>query len=187
MRRASSAGTAAGRSTTSGSTAASRSRSGPCRRRSASSAATSPASQDLRDILIQRARPFLFSTSHPPAVAAACREAIRVMQDEPELHRAALGEHPPLQGRAGPARLRHRRVGDADHAGDDGRPGHRRPLQPAPVRGGRVRPAGRLPDGRDRQGPDPDDRDRRPCRRPARPGARGVRDGRPRARPDLRG
>ena len=42
-------------------------------------------SQDLRDILIQRSRPFLFSTSHPPAVAAACREAIRVMQEEPEL------------------------------------------------------------------------------------------------------
>ena len=42
-------------------------------------------SQALRDILIQRARPFLFSTSHPPAVAAACREAIRIMQDEPEL------------------------------------------------------------------------------------------------------
>jgi glycine C-acetyltransferase len=43
-------------------------------------------SQDLRDILVQRARPFLFSTSQPPAVAAACREAIRVMQEEPELH-----------------------------------------------------------------------------------------------------
>jgi glycine C-acetyltransferase len=42
-------------------------------------------SEALRDILVQRARPFLFSTSHPPAVAAACREAIRVMQDEPEL------------------------------------------------------------------------------------------------------
>ena len=42
-------------------------------------------SRALRDLLIQRARPFLFSTSHPPAVAAACREAIRVMQDEPEL------------------------------------------------------------------------------------------------------
>jgi glycine C-acetyltransferase len=40
----------------------------------------------LREILIQRARPFLFSTSHPPAVVAACRAAIRVMQDEPELH-----------------------------------------------------------------------------------------------------
>jgi glycine C-acetyltransferase len=42
-------------------------------------------SQNLRDLLIQRARPFLFSTSHPPAVAAACLEAIRIMQDEPEL------------------------------------------------------------------------------------------------------
>jgi glycine C-acetyltransferase len=39
----------------------------------------------LREILTQRARPFLFSTSHPPAVVAACREAIGVMQDEPEL------------------------------------------------------------------------------------------------------
>ena len=39
----------------------------------------------LREILTQRARPFLFSTSHPPAVVAACREAIKVMQDEPEL------------------------------------------------------------------------------------------------------
>jgi len=42
-------------------------------------------SLNLRDILIQRARPILFSTSHPPAVAAACLEGIRVMQDEPEL------------------------------------------------------------------------------------------------------
>jgi glycine C-acetyltransferase len=42
-------------------------------------------SQALRDVLVQRARPFLFSTSHPPAVAAACREAIAIMQDEPEL------------------------------------------------------------------------------------------------------
>ncbi|HEY4753577.1 MAG TPA: aminotransferase class I/II-fold pyridoxal phosphate-dependent enzyme, partial [Candidatus Limnocylindrales bacterium] len=42
-------------------------------------------SQDLRDILVQRARPFLFSTSHPPSVAAACLEAIKIMQDEPEL------------------------------------------------------------------------------------------------------
>jgi glycine C-acetyltransferase len=42
-------------------------------------------SQDLRDILTQRARPFLFSTSHPPAVAAACLEAIHVLEEEPEL------------------------------------------------------------------------------------------------------
>jgi glycine C-acetyltransferase len=43
-------------------------------------------SQALRDILIQRARPFLFSTSHPPSVAASCIEALRIMQEEPELH-----------------------------------------------------------------------------------------------------
>ena len=42
-------------------------------------------SQELRDILTQRARPFLFSTSQPPAVAAACIEAIRVLEEEPEL------------------------------------------------------------------------------------------------------
>ena len=40
----------------------------------------------LREILTQRARPFLFSTSHPPAVVAACREALKVMQEEPQLH-----------------------------------------------------------------------------------------------------
>jgi glycine C-acetyltransferase len=39
----------------------------------------------LREWLTQRARPFLFSTSHPPAVAAACLEAVRIMQDEPQL------------------------------------------------------------------------------------------------------
>ncbi|MGH2444349.1 MAG: glycine C-acetyltransferase [Chloroflexota bacterium] len=40
--------------------------------------------QSLRDLLIHRGRPFLFSTSHPPAVAAACIAAIEVMEDEPE-------------------------------------------------------------------------------------------------------
>jgi len=39
----------------------------------------------LREMLTQRARPFLFSTSHPPAVAAACLEAIHVLIDEPQL------------------------------------------------------------------------------------------------------
>ena len=36
----------------------------------------------LRELLTQRSRPFLFSTSHPPAVAAACREALKVFVDE---------------------------------------------------------------------------------------------------------
>jgi glycine C-acetyltransferase len=39
----------------------------------------------LRTVLEHRARPFLFSTSHPPAVAAACLAAIDVLEDEPEL------------------------------------------------------------------------------------------------------
>jgi len=41
-------------------------------------------SQALRDVMIQRARPFLFSTAHPPGVAAANLAAIRVLQEEPE-------------------------------------------------------------------------------------------------------
>ena len=79
------AGRPRARSTTSGCTAGSPSRSGPCPRRSAPLGGYVAGSQALREILTQRARPFLFSTSHPPAVVAACREAIRVMQDEPEL------------------------------------------------------------------------------------------------------
>ena len=39
----------------------------------------------LRQMLEHRARPFLFSTSHPPAVVAACLAAIDVLESEPEL------------------------------------------------------------------------------------------------------
>jgi glycine C-acetyltransferase len=42
-------------------------------------------SRSLIEFLYHRARPFLFSTSHPPAVAAACLAAIEVMETEPEL------------------------------------------------------------------------------------------------------
>ncbi|MHB1501093.1 MAG: glycine C-acetyltransferase [Candidatus Dormibacteria bacterium] len=44
-------------------------------------------SQELRDTLIHLGRPFLFSTSHPPAVVAACLAALEVMQSEPERQR----------------------------------------------------------------------------------------------------
>ena len=40
-------------------------------------------SRDLIDFLYLRARPFLFSTSHPPATAAACRTAFALL-DSPE-------------------------------------------------------------------------------------------------------
>jgi glycine C-acetyltransferase len=42
-------------------------------------------SRDLIEFLYHRARPFLFSTSHPPAVAAACIAAIDVLMEEPEI------------------------------------------------------------------------------------------------------
>jgi len=41
--------------------------------------------QTLREYLIHKGRPFLFSTSHPPAVTAANDAAIDVLLDEPEL------------------------------------------------------------------------------------------------------
>ncbi|WP_050614856.1 glycine C-acetyltransferase [Bacillus testis] len=42
-------------------------------------------SKTLCDYLIQKGRPFLFSTSHPPAVTIACMEAIDILQEEPQL------------------------------------------------------------------------------------------------------
>jgi glycine C-acetyltransferase len=41
-------------------------------------------SRDLIDFLYHRARPFLFSTSHPPSVAASCIAAFEVLEQEPE-------------------------------------------------------------------------------------------------------
>src|ERR1700733_10066782 len=41
-------------------------------------------SRDLIDYLYHRARPFLFSTSHPPSVAATCIAAFDILEQEPE-------------------------------------------------------------------------------------------------------
>ncbi|MGB2716833.1 MAG: glycine C-acetyltransferase [Vicinamibacterales bacterium] len=41
--------------------------------------------RNLIEFLYHRARPFLFSTSHPPAVAAACIAALDVLLEEPEI------------------------------------------------------------------------------------------------------
>jgi len=40
--------------------------------------------RDLIEYLYHSARPFLFSTSHPPAVAAACMAAFDILEQEPE-------------------------------------------------------------------------------------------------------
>ncbi len=43
------------------------------------------ATRDTVDFLYHRARPFLFSTSHPPSVAATCIAAFEVLEEEPQL------------------------------------------------------------------------------------------------------
>jgi glycine C-acetyltransferase len=42
-------------------------------------------SRSLIEFLYHRARPFLFSTSHPPAIAATCLAAIDVLLEEPQI------------------------------------------------------------------------------------------------------
>jgi glycine C-acetyltransferase len=41
-------------------------------------------SKDLIEFLYHRARPFMFSTGHPPSVAASCIAAFDILQSEPE-------------------------------------------------------------------------------------------------------
>ena len=48
--------------------------------------------RDLIEFLYHRGRPFLFSTSHPPSVAATCIAAFDVLQNEPE-HMERLWEN----------------------------------------------------------------------------------------------
>ena len=50
-------------------------------------------SRDLIEFLYHRARPFLFSTSHPPGVAAACLAAFDILEQEPERIAAVVGQH----------------------------------------------------------------------------------------------
>ena len=82
--------------------------------------------KDLIDYLYHRARPFLFSTSHPPSVAATCIAAFDILEHEPERILAPLVEHALLPGRAQARRLQYRRreyTGhrNADHANHRGR------------------------------------------------------------------
>ncbi|MER3495443.1 MAG: 8-amino-7-oxononanoate synthase [Armatimonadota bacterium] len=65
----------------------------------------------LKEWLINRGRSYLFSTGHPPAVAAALIAA----------DAAALGQYADVEVRIGRERIRHDGVGDSDHAGVRGR------------------------------------------------------------------
>src|SRR5258708_3100509 len=42
-------------------------------------------SQDMKDYLLNRARPVLFSTSHPPSVVATCIAALDILESDNSL------------------------------------------------------------------------------------------------------
>ena len=74
-------------------------------------------SRALIDFLHHRARPFLFSTSHPPAVAAACLAAIELLLAEPQIIERLWDNTRFFQAGLQDARLRHRPEREPDHAG----------------------------------------------------------------------
>ncbi|HEX4285348.1 MAG TPA: glycine C-acetyltransferase [Terracidiphilus sp.] len=55
-------------------------------------------SKDLIDFLYHRARPFLFSTSHPPSVAATCIAAFDILENEPDRMERLWGNTRYFQG-----------------------------------------------------------------------------------------
>ena len=69
-------------------------------------------SERLRDWLLNRARPFVFTTGTPPALAAATIEALRIVREEP-WRRARLRENA-RRLREGLAALGHAAPGEAD-------------------------------------------------------------------------
>ena len=87
-------------------------------------------SRALIEFLHHRARPFLFSTSHPPSVAATCLAALDVLESEPELIERLWDNTRFFKAGLHGARLRHRPQREPDHArhrrrrgaGDDASP-----------------------------------------------------------------
>ena len=129
----------------------------------------------LIEWLQNRGRPYLFSTSPPPPVVAACVEALRIIRDEPDrLERLWTNTAVP-QGRSARARVRHRTLGDADHARDHRRRGQDASVRAPALRGGRLLSGDRLPDGGAGEGEGADDRHRRPHGAGSGRGARVVR------------
>jgi 8-amino-7-oxononanoate synthase len=58
-------------------------------------------SGDAIELLVQRARPFIFSTAAPPAVAAALAASLEVVVSEPERRERLLERARYLRGRLG--------------------------------------------------------------------------------------
>ena len=132
-------------------------------------------SRDLIEFLYHRARPFLFSTSHPPGVAASCMAAFDVLEQEPERIRDLWDNTKYFKrgwGRWGSTPAIER---DADYSGDGGGGGAGAPVFRGAVRRGRVRYGDRVSDGAAGQGAGADDRDGDAHARAVGPGAGGIR------------
>src|SRR4051812_47416320 len=83
--------------------------------------------RDLIDFLYHRARPFLFSTSHPPSVAATCIAAFDVLEQEPERIEKLWDN----------TRFWKKELGLLGFdIGGEGRPAPEKPLPPSPTGGG---------------------------------------------------
>ena len=109
-------------------------------------------SRNLIDFLYQRARPFLFSTSHPPAVAASCLAAFDVLEEEPERIERLWENTKYFKEGLARGRVRYRGQRDAHHAGVGGRCGAGAPAFARTLRGRRAGDGHRVPDGSQRPG-----------------------------------
>ena len=121
--------------------------------------------RDLIDFLYHRARPFLFSTSHPPSVAATCIAAFDVLENEPERMEKLWENTRFWKKELGPAGLRHRRKGDAGQRNSNHAHHHRRRqadngFLPRVVQGRRARHRHRVSHSAGGQGAHPHHHDR---------------------------
>ncbi len=137
--------------------------------------------RDLIDFLYHRARPFLFSTSHPPSVAATCIAAFDVLENEPERMEKLWDNTRFWKKRTGPARFRHRRQDhtrqrNANHSDHHRRRQTHNGFFPRTVQGRRAGHRYRIPHRARRQGPHPDDHDGHSYPGRIAAGVRGVED-----------
>ena len=118
-------------------------------------------SKSLIEYLYHRARPFLFSTSHPPAVAAACMAAFDVLEQEPERIERLWSNT--RRFKAGlKSRFRHGPQRNPDHPDHRRRSGCGDAFLRSALRARRFRAGNRFSDGTERKRAASHDRDRDP-------------------------
>ena len=78
-------------------------------------------SRPLVEWLVNRARPYVFSTAAPAAAAAAAIAALDIVRDEPQRREGLARPGRIIACRTRPPRLEHGRIGQPDHSADRGR------------------------------------------------------------------